>query len=68
MLHFSYQPLLLLLLKVFPETHPQIGASCFTGILLFSPYHLSKDILLDIVTYFASDYEGYIWPLFVVSP
>ena len=59
MLHYNYQPLLLLLLKVFHDIHPQIGASYFTGFLLFPPYNLSKDILLNINTYFASYYECY---------
>ena len=33
-----------------------------------SPLPCLKDILLNTDTYFASDYEGYHWSLFVVIP
>ena len=33
-----------------------------------SPLPSLKDVLLNTNTYFASDYEGYHWSLFVVSP
>ena len=33
-----------------------------------SPLPSLKDILLNANTYFASDYKGYHWSLFVVSP
>ena len=34
----------------------------------YFPLPSLKDILLNINTYFALDYEGYHWSLFVVSP
>ena len=56
MLCISFFPLVLLLLKVVQEIHPQIGASCFTGLRHLSPITLSRYLAL-CDTYFSSEYK-----------
>ena len=58
MLHCKYQPLFSILLKVVQEIHPQIGASCFVGILYPSSFTTLSIYLTICVVYFASNYKG----------
>ena len=59
--------LLFLLLKVVQEIHPQIGASCLTGILPLSTITL-QIYLIVCDTYFASKYKGNSPLIFTIIP